>query len=100
MRAGLWDEVKDRLQRERTWGSRAASNNGCVSPAPWRSIRRMVLMDEPASALDPRCHVQKIEDLIDELRQEYLYYQLLLPITCSRPRRVSHVYGLLSTWGR
>ena len=39
-RAGLWDEVKDRLQRKRAPPCRADSSSGCASPAPSRSSRR------------------------------------------------------------
>ena len=37
-RAGLWDEVKDRLQRKRHRACPAASSSGCASPARSRSI--------------------------------------------------------------
>jgi phosphate transport system ATP-binding protein len=68
-RAGLWDEVKDRLnspglglsggQQQRLVIARAIA----VSP-------EVILMDEPCSALDPIA-TAKIEELIDELRANY-----------------------------
>jgi phosphate transport system ATP-binding protein len=68
-KAGLWDEVKDR------WDSRApacpvASSSACASPAPSRVEPEVILMDEPCSALDPIA-TAKVEELIDELRENY-----------------------------
>ena len=68
-RAGLWEEVKDRLH-----SSGAALSGGqqqrlviarCVAVNP-----DVILMDEPCSALDPIA-TAKIEELIDELRENY-----------------------------
>ena len=68
-RAGLWDEVKDRLhhsgaglsggQQQRLVIARAVAVNPDI-----------ILMDEPCSALDPIA-TAKIEELIDELRERY-----------------------------
>ena len=64
--AALWDELKDRLTIPPSIFP-AASSNGSASPARWRP-RRILLMDEPASA---RPAATRIEDLIYELRQNY-----------------------------
>jgi phosphate transport system ATP-binding protein len=68
-RAGLWDEVKDRLRRPGTGLSGGQQQRLCIA----RTIAvqpEVILMDEPCSALDPVA-TARIEDLIDELRQSY-----------------------------
>jgi len=68
-RAGLWDEVKDRLSTPGTSLSGGQQQRLCVA----RTIAvnpEVILMDEPTSALDPIASA-KIEDLIDELRENY-----------------------------
>jgi phosphate transport system ATP-binding protein len=68
-RAGLWDEVKDRLQASGTALSGGQQQRLCIA----RAIAvdpEVILMDEPASALDPIA-TAKIEELIDELRGRY-----------------------------
>jgi phosphate transport system ATP-binding protein len=68
-RAGLWDEVKDRLEQPGTGLSGGQQQRLCIA----RTIAvspEVILMDEPCSALDPIA-TAKIEDLIDELRQNY-----------------------------
>ncbi|WP_247009807.1 phosphate ABC transporter ATP-binding protein PstB [Halorientalis litorea] len=68
-RAALWDEVKDRLDESATGLSGGQQQRLCIA----RAIAvdpQVVLMDEPASALDPIA-TSKIEDLIDELADEY-----------------------------
>ncbi|WP_455206049.1 phosphate ABC transporter ATP-binding protein, partial [Kaarinaea lacus] len=68
-RAGLWDEVKDRLDQPGTGLSGGQQQRLCIA----RTIAvnpEVILMDEPCSALDPIA-TAKIEELIDELRQEY-----------------------------
>jgi phosphate transport system ATP-binding protein len=68
-RAGLWDEVKDRLQEPGTGLSGGQQQRLCIA----RAIAvnpEVILMDEPASALDP-ISTAKIEELIDELRKNY-----------------------------
>jgi phosphate transport system ATP-binding protein len=68
-RAGLWDEVKDRLATPGTSLSGGQQQRLCIA----RTIAvnpEVILMDEPTSALDPIASA-KIEDLIDELRANY-----------------------------
>ncbi len=68
-RAGLWDEVKDRLTQAGTSLSGGQQQRLCIA----RTIAvnpEVILMDEPTSALDPIASA-KIEDLIDELRANY-----------------------------
>ena len=68
-RAGLWEEVKDRLHQAGTALSGGQQQRLCIA----RTIAvgpEVILMDEPCSALDPIA-TARIEDLIDELRQNY-----------------------------
>ncbi len=68
-RAGLWEEVKDRLQESGTALSGGQQQRLCIA----RAIAvnpEVILMDEPASALDPIA-TARIEELIDELRGNY-----------------------------
>jgi phosphate transport system ATP-binding protein len=68
-RAGLWDEVKDRLAEAGTALSGGQQQRLCIA----RAIAvdpEVVLMDEPCSALDPIA-TAKIEELIYELRGRY-----------------------------
>ncbi|HIP53823.1 MAG TPA: phosphate ABC transporter ATP-binding protein [Chromatiales bacterium] len=68
-RAGLWNEVKDRLNEPGTGLSGGQQQRLCIA----RTIAvspEVILMDEPASALDPIA-TAKVEELIDELREQY-----------------------------
>lgn len=68
-RAGLWNEVKDRLTDSGTALSGGQQQRLCIA----RAIAvdpEVILMDEPCSALDPIA-TAKIEELIDELRGRY-----------------------------
>jgi phosphate transport system ATP-binding protein len=68
-RAGLWEEVKDRLASPGTGLSGGQQQRLCIA----RTIAvqpEVILMDEPCSALDPIA-TARIEDLIDELRESY-----------------------------
>ncbi len=68
-RAGLWNEVKDRLQESGTALSGGQQQRLCIA----RAIAvdpEVILMDEPCSALDPIA-TAKIEELIDELQGNY-----------------------------
>ena len=68
-RAGLWDEVKDRLTESGTALSGGQQQRLCIARAIAVSPE-VILMDEPCSALDPIA-TAKIEELIDELRGRY-----------------------------
>ena len=68
-RAGLWEEVKDRLDAPGTGLSGGQQQRLCIARAIAVSPE-VILMDEPCSALDPIA-TAKIEELIDELREEY-----------------------------
>ena len=68
-RAGLWDEVKDRLSDAGTALSGGQQQRLCIARAIAVSPE-VILMDEPCSALDPIA-TARIEELIDELRQNY-----------------------------
>jgi phosphate transport system ATP-binding protein len=67
--AALWDEVSDRLQESALSLSGGQQQRLCIARA--LAIEpEVLLMDEPASALDPIA-TQKIEELIYELKQQY-----------------------------
>jgi phosphate transport system ATP-binding protein len=68
-RAGLWDEVKDRLQGSAMGLSGGQQQRLCVARA-LAVDPQILLMDEPASALDPKA-TARIEDLIGELSGAY-----------------------------
>jgi phosphate transport system ATP-binding protein len=66
---GLWDEVKDRLHESATDLSGGQQQRLCVARAI-ATRPEVILMDEPASALDPIA-TAILEELIDELRDNY-----------------------------
>ena len=68
-RAGLFDEVSDRLQQPGTSLSGGQQQRLCIARAIAISPE-VILMDEPCSALDPIA-TAKVEELIDELREHY-----------------------------
>jgi phosphate transport system ATP-binding protein len=68
-KAGLWKEVKDRLQEPGTGLSGGQQQRLCIARAIAVSPE-VILMDEPCSALDPIA-TARIEELIDELRKNF-----------------------------
>jgi phosphate transport system ATP-binding protein len=67
--AGLWDEVKDRLKHPGISLSGGQQQRLCIA----RTLAvepDVILMDEPASALDP-ISTLRIEELVDELKERY-----------------------------
>ena len=67
--AALWDEVRDKLKKSAFELSGGQQQRLCIARA--LAVRpSILLMDEPASALDP-ISTSKIEDLIYELKKEY-----------------------------
>jgi len=94
-RAALWDEVKDQLgtsgldlsggQQQRLCIARA------IAPDP-----EVILMDEPASALDPVA-TSKIEDLISELAQEYTV--VIVTHNMQQAARISNKTAVFLTGG-
>jgi phosphate transport system ATP-binding protein len=68
-KAGLWEEVKDRLHQPGT-GLSGGQQQRLVIARAIAVNPEIILMDEPCSALDPIA-TAKIEELIDELRRNY-----------------------------
>ena len=68
-KAGLWDEVKDRLNASAMGMSGGQQQRLCIARV-MAVEPEVVLMDEPCSALDP-ISTMKIEELIAEIKQQY-----------------------------
>ncbi|MBN2380210.1 phosphate ABC transporter ATP-binding protein [candidate division WOR-3 bacterium] len=69
VRAGLWEEVKDRLQDNALDLSGGQQQRLCIARA-LAVGPEILLMDEPTSALDPKA-TARVEDLIEELVKDY-----------------------------
>ncbi|MFC5417104.1 phosphate ABC transporter ATP-binding protein PstB [Dongia soli] len=99
-RAGLWNEVKDRLDSPGTGLSGGQQQRLCIARAIAVSPE-VILMDEPCSALDPIA-TAKIEELIDELRENYTI--IIVTHSMQQAARVSQKtaffhLGNLVEWG-
>lgn len=83
--AGLWEEVKDRLNIRATELSGGQQQRLCIA----RTLAvnpEIILMDEPTSALDPASTL-KVEELIRELRQHYTI--IIVTHNMQQARRIS-----------
>ncbi|MDR3765947.1 MAG: phosphate ABC transporter ATP-binding protein PstB, partial [Butyricicoccus sp.] len=67
--AAIWDEVKDRLNKNALGMSGGQQQRLCIARA-LATTPDVLLMDEPTSALDP-ISTAKIEDLVLELKEDY-----------------------------
>jgi len=68
-KAALWDEVKDRLDQSALSLSGGQQQRLCIARA--LAVKpQVILMDEPASALDPQA-TARIEELLGDLKQDY-----------------------------
>jgi phosphate transport system ATP-binding protein len=85
-KAGLWEEVKDRLDATATGMSGGQQQRLCIARAIAVSPE-VVLMDEPCSALDPIA-TAKVEELIAELSESYTI--VIVTHSMQQAARVSH----------
>ena len=90
--AALWDEVKDRLSRSAMSLSGGQQQRLCIARA-LAVEPEVLLMDEPASALDP-ISTAKIEELIYELKRTYTI--VIVTHNMQQAARVSDETGFLS----
>jgi phosphate transport system ATP-binding protein len=82
----LWDEVKDRLRQKATYLTLEQQQKLCIARLlPLKP--RVILMDEPCSALDAE-GIERIEALLDELREKYTI--LIVTHNMGQARRASH----------
>src|SRR6056297_2518684 len=94
-RAALWDEVKDQLGESGLDLSGGQQQRLCIAraiaPDP-----EVLLMDEPASALDPVA-TSKIEDLIDDLAEDYTV--VIVTHNMQQAARISDMTAVFLTGG-
>jgi phosphate transport system ATP-binding protein len=82
----LWDDVKDHLRRRATLLSLEQQQKLCIARLmPLKP--RVILMDEPCSALDAE-GIERIEDLIEELREQFTI--VMVTHNMAQARRASH----------
>jgi phosphate transport system ATP-binding protein len=93
--AALWDEVKDRLKRSAYELSGGQQQRLCIARA-LAVEPEVILMDEPASALDPLATL-KIEDLMQELATNYTI--IIVTHNMQQAARVSDYTAFLTTEG-
>jgi phosphate transport system ATP-binding protein len=93
--AALWDEVNERLDENAMDLSGGQQQRLCIARATAVSPE-VILMDEPASALDPIA-TSKIEDLITELAEEYTV--VIVTHNMQQAARISHNTGVFLTGG-
>src|SRR2546425_4749893 len=94
--AALWDEVKDRLKASALSLSGGQQQRLCIARAI--SVEPdVVLMDEPASALDPIA-TQKIEELMHNLKSEYTF--VIVTHNMQQAARVADITALVSIFRR
>lgn len=94
-RAALWDEVSDRLKESALDLSGGQQQRLCIARA--LAIEpEILLMDEPASALDPIA-TAKIEDLIDDLKKKYTV--VIVTHNMQQAARISDKTAVLLTGG-
>ncbi len=91
IRAALWDEVKDRLDKNAMELSGGQQQRLCIARA-LAVEPEILLMDEPASALDPQS-TAKIEDLIDKLSTDYTI--VIVTHNMQQAARISHLTAFL-----
>ncbi len=91
--ANLWDEVKDRLNRPGSGLSGGQQQRLCIIARALATDPEVLLMDEPASALDPQS-TQRIEDLIFELKRNYTI--VIVTHNMQQASRVSDMTGFFN----
>jgi len=89
-RAALWDDVKDILKEDALSLSLGQQQRLCIARVLAHKAE-VILMDEPASALDPIA-TGKIEDLIHELKESYTI--IIVTHNMQQAARVSNITGL------
>jgi phosphate transport system ATP-binding protein len=94
-RAALWDEVRDRLDESGLELSGGQQQRLCIARAI-ATDPEVILMDEPASALDPVATSQ-IEDLIEELAEDFTV--IIVTHNMQQAARISDKTGVFLTGG-